>query len=205
MGTPEMEQLDLAIPTIELHRALKGNRRQRRLERAHLGQIGFGELQIGLELGALRGARALNVGLELGDLAWDLAHVVLDALESLLHHRFARDVVGDDLGVGVRLRIDLVAVPVIPVEVRVDHVADGFAGEIAQLLDDHPGRRRLRVRVDHHDAVRVLDDRGVAIHLVGGGCHGRPDSVGDLLDVEPRVPATGSFVSAAIHRELSLM
>jgi hypothetical protein len=200
VSAPEMQQVNLAVATVELHRLLERDRGQRRLERAHLGQVGLGELEIGLQLAALGGARGLDVGLELGDLGRDLAHVVLDALEPLLHHGLARDLIGDDLGVGIGRRVGFVAVPVVPVEVRVDDVAHRLLRHLAKPLDDHLCRRRLRVRVDDHDPVGVLDDRGVAIHLVRGRRHRRIDAVGDLLDVEPRVSATGSFVSAAIHR-----
>src|SRR6185295_14946698 len=54
-----------------------------------------------------------------------LAHVVLDALKALLDHRLAGDLVGDDLGPRVRGGVDLVAVPVVPVEIGVDLVGGG--------------------------------------------------------------------------------
>src|SRR3989442_11744385 len=97
----------------------------------------------------------------------------------------------------------LVAVPVIPVEVRVDHVADGLARDVTQLLDDHPGRRRLRVRVDDHHAIVVFDDGRVAVHLVRGRRHCGIDAVSHFLDVEPRISATGSLVPTTVHRDVS--
>ena len=204
VSAAEMQQVDLAVAPVELHRLLEGDRGQGRLERADLAQVGLGEPQVGLELAALGRARRLDVGLELGDLARHLAHVVLDALESLLEHGLTRDLIGDDLRVGIRRRVGLVAVPVVPVEVRVDHVADRLLRHLAQALDDHLGGRRLRVRVDDHDAVGVLDDGRVAIHLVRRGRDSGVDAVGDFLDVEPRVSAIGSFVRTTIHRGLSL-
>jgi len=58
--------------------------------------------------------------------------VVLDALEPLPDHRLAGELVGDDLGARIGGRVHLVAVPVIPVEVGVDHVADRRGRDLAQ-------------------------------------------------------------------------
>ena len=137
--------------------------------------------------------------LEARDLRGDLADVVLDALEPLAHHGLARDLVGHDLRARIRLGVDFVAVPVVPVEVRVDHVAHGLAGEIAEPVDDDAGRRGLRVRVDDDEPAVRLDDRRVAVDLVRGRGHRDVHAVGDLPDVEARVAAVGALVSAAIH------
>src|SRR3989442_1248233 len=97
----------------------------------------------------------------------------------------------------------LVAVPVIPVEVRIDHVPDGLPRDVTQLLDDHPGRRRFRVRVDDHHAIVVFDDGRVAVHLVRGRRHGGVYAVRHFLDVEPRISATGALVTTTVHRDVS--
>ena len=115
----------------------------------------------------LRAPRRAEFGFELRDLRGHLPDVILDALHALLRHRLTGDLVRDDLGARIRLRIDLVAVPVVPVEVRVDHVAHRLARDVAQALHDDAGGRRLRVGVDDDHAVVRLDDRRVAVHLVG--------------------------------------
>src|SRR2546425_13108614 len=53
VSPPEMQQMDLAVAPVELHRLLESDRGQRRLERLDLAQVGFGQPQVGLELGAL--------------------------------------------------------------------------------------------------------------------------------------------------------
>ncbi len=132
VGAPEVEEVDLPVAAVELHRPLEGHGGERGLERRHLGEVGLGVRQVGLEPRAISGGRGRGeVGLELGDLAGHLADVVLDALEPLPHHRLARELVGDDLRVGVGGGVDLVAVPVVPVEVRVDDVADGLLRDVA--------------------------------------------------------------------------
>ena len=204
VGAPQMEELDLAVTPVELQRPLEGDRRERRPERLDLGQIRPGQPQIRLvPLALRRRARRGEVRLELRDLVRHLTDVVLDALEPLPQHGLARELVGDDLRVGIGGRVHLVAVPVVPVEVRVDDVADRLRRDVAQPLDDHAGRRRLGVRVDDEDAVVALDDGGVGVHLVGGGGHRHVDAVGHPLDVEPRVSAPRSLMPATVHRRAS--
>jgi hypothetical protein len=71
--------------------------------------------------------------------------VVLDALQALPDDGLAGDVVRDHLDVPVGGGVGLVALPVIPVEVRVDHVADGLRRDPSDLLDDDARGRGLRV------------------------------------------------------------
>jgi len=157
--------------------------------------------QIALEPRPLfRRARGGEVRLQLRDVLRHLADVIADALEPLLQHGLARDLVGHDLGAGVGRRVDLVAVPVVPVEVRVHDVADGLGRDLAQVLDDHARRRGLAVRVDDHHPVVGLDDRGVAVDLVGGRGHGGVHAVRQLRDVELRVALAGPLVGATVHR-----
>src|SRR2546427_10762403 len=53
---PEVEEVDLAVAPVELHRLLEGDRRQRRPERPDLGEIRLGEEDGGLQPRA-RGGR----------------------------------------------------------------------------------------------------------------------------------------------------
>src|SRR3989475_10770767 len=145
-----------------------------------------------------RSAGGGEVGLEPGDLGGNLPAMIVDALEALLPHRLARDLVGDDLRTRIRLGVHLVAVPVVPVEVRVDHVAHRLRCDRADPVDDHPGRRGLGVRVDDDDAVVALDDRGVAVDLVRGGGHRGVHAVGDLPDVATPRSAVRAFGGATI-------
>src|SRR3989475_11445400 len=52
---PEVEEVDLAVAPVELHRLLEGDRRQRRPERPDLGEIRLGEADGGLQPRALGG------------------------------------------------------------------------------------------------------------------------------------------------------
>ena len=193
--------MDLPVAPVELHGAVEGHGGQRRLERLHLGVVCLRMLQvIGKLRASLAAARRREVGLDLRDLAGPLADVILDALEPLGGHGLTRDLVRDDLGVRVGGGIDLITVPVIPVEMRVDDVADGLGREVAQLLDDEAGGRGLGMRVHDHHAVVALDDGSVAVDLVGGRGHRHVHAVGHLLDVELGVALRGSLVATAIHR-----
>src|SRR5438034_624412 len=202
---PEVEEVDLAVAPVELHRLLEGDRRQRRPERPDLGEIRLGEADGGLQPRALGGRPGRGeVGLELGDLVRALADVVLDPLEPLAHHGLARELVGDDLRVRVGGGVHLVAVPVVPVELRVDHVAHRLRRDLAQPFHDDAGRRGLRVCVDDGHAVVALDDRRVRVHLVGRRGDRDVHAVGDLLDLEPCVAGALSLVTAAVrHRHSS--
>src|SRR5216117_4013888 len=201
---PEVEEVDLAVAPVELHRLLEGDRRQRRPERPDLGEIRLGEADGGLQPRALGGRPGRGeVGLELGDLVRALADVVLDPLEPLAHHGLARELVGDDLRVRVGGGVHLVAVPVVPVEVRVDHVAHRLRRDLAQPFHDDAGRRGLRVCVDDGHAVVALDDRRVRVHLVGRRGDRDVHAVGDLLDLEPCVAGALSLVTAAVHHRHS--
>src|SRR5436309_1557587 len=201
---PEVEEVDLAVAPVELHRLLEGDRRQRRPERPDLGEIRLGEADGGLQPRALGGRPGRGeVGLELGDLLRALADVVLDPLEPLAHHGLARELVGDDLRVRVGGGVHLVAVPVVPVEVRVDHVAHRLRRDLAQPFHDDAGRRGLRVCVDDGHAVVALDDRRVRVHLVGRRGDRDVHAVGDLLDLEPCVAGALSLVTAAVHHRHS--
>ena len=140
VGASEEEEMDLAVPLEDPHRPLEGHGREGGPEGADLGQVLLGLAEVRAELGALVGARG---GGELGaqplDLAGHLAHVVLDALEALPDHGLAGDVVRDHLDVAVGGGVRLVALPVVPVEVGVDDVADG-------LRRDRRGAARRRAR-----------------------------------------------------------
>src|SRR3989442_1015016 len=201
---PEVEEVDLAVAPVELHRLLEGDRRQRWPERPELGEIRLGEADGGLQPRALGGRPGRGeVGLELGDLLRALADVVLDPLEPLAHHGLARELVGDDLRVRVGGGVHLVAVPVVPVEVRVDHVAHRLRRDLAQPFHDDAGRRGLRVCVDDGHAIVALDDRRVRVHLVGRRGDRDVHAVGDLLDLEPCVADALSLVTAAVHHRHS--
>src|SRR5207245_11149106 len=110
--------------------------------------------------------------------------------EPLRHHRLARELVGDDLGVRVRGGVHFVAVPVVPVEVCVHDVTHGLRRDVAQSLHDHASRRGLGVRVDDDHAVVTFDDRRVGVHLVGRGGHGDVHDIGNLMDFEASVPSS---------------
>jgi hypothetical protein len=161
------------------------------------------EPQIGLERRALLGGgRRRQLGAEPGDLPGNLPHVVLDALEALLHHRLAGELVGDDLGARIRRGVDLVAVPVVPVEMGVDDVAHRPGRDVAEAVHDHPRRGGLGVGVHDHRAVVALDDRGVGVDLVGGGGDRDVDAVGHPAEIEAGV-APRALVTATVHGALS--
>src|SRR2546425_6557408 len=70
VGAAEVEEMDLAVAPVKLHRLLEGDRRQRRLERLDLGKVRLGQAHAGLEPGALRGdAGRREIGPELGEAA----------------------------------------------------------------------------------------------------------------------------------------
>jgi hypothetical protein len=195
--------MDLPVAPVQLHRAFEGDGGQRGLERRDLAEVGACQAQLLGDSGALiMPPRRGELGLEPGDLGRDLADVVLNALQPFPHHGLARDLVGHDLGARIRLGIDLVAVPVVPVKVGVDDVAHGLRREVAQMVHDDPGRRGLAVRVDDDQAVVRLDDRRIAVDLVRGRGHRDVHAVGDLLNVEARVAAVGALMSAAVHSRL---
>ena len=85
---------------------------------------------------------------------------------------------------GLAWRVDLVALPVVPVEVRVDDLLDRLLADALDLLVERLRRRRLGVRVDDDEAVVGLDDRRVGVDLVARRGHRRPDTVADLLELE---------------------
>jgi hypothetical protein len=80
------------------------------------------------------------------------------------------------------------------VEVRVDDVADGLRRDGPESLDDGARGGRLRVGIDHEDAVVRLDERGVAVDLVRARRDGDVHAVRDLLDVEEGVVAARAAV-----------
>jgi hypothetical protein len=88
---------------------------------------------------------------------------------------------------------------VVPVKVRVDDEADGLLRDVAEAVHDHARRRGLGVRVHDRHAVVALDDRGVAVDLVGGRGHRDVHTVGDLPEVELRVALRRPLVAAAVH------
>ena len=78
-------------------------------------------------------------------------------------HHHARLLVRDHLHVRKRLLVDLGAVPVIPMPVRVDDVADRLRGEGPDLGEHGRGGGRRAVGVEHQHAVVRDDGDGVAV------------------------------------------
>ena len=136
--------MDLAVAPVELHRLLEHDTGQGRSQRGDLREIRLGQAEVVLELGPLGGReRRSKIGLQLGDLGGHLPDVILDALEPLLQHGLTRDLIGHDLRVRIGLRVDFVAVPVVPVEMRVHDVPHGLRGDLPQPLHDRASGRRL--------------------------------------------------------------
>src|SRR5262249_5415086 len=182
-------QLDLAAALVQCLRRRYRARRQGRLHLLELLEIRLGLPQVRLDARLRLGvARTGRLVLELLDLGGQRGHLLGDerhaAVAALLCEVVLRPFGGDDLDALAGGRVALVALPVIPVEVRVDDLADGLLGHRLNLLVDRAGRGRLGVGVDHHDAVIGHDHRGVAVDLVGGSGDGGVDAVTDLLQLE---------------------
>ena len=84
----------------------------------------------------------------------------------------------------IAFRVDLVALPVIEMEMGVDELAYRLVRDPLDLLVESPGRRGLRVGVDHHDPVVRHDHGGIAVGLVSRRRDRRVDAVADLLELE---------------------
>ena len=139
------------------------------------------------ELGALGLVAARRqLGSQIGDLFGQEVERLLHPGHAELLEPLARLHRGDHLDVGAEdLGVGLVPHGVIAVEVAVDHVPDGEAGDLVpDLLDQGLRRRGLRVGVDDQDMVAIDDDRRVAIQH-GGGLRDRAEDAGrDLLEIE---------------------
>ena len=134
-------------------------------------------------------SRARGVVLQLLDLAGHGLELPLDVRQAADARVRVGEIVprlrgGDDLDTGARGRVDLVALPVVPVEVRVDDLPHrGVRDRLHLPIDLHRGGG-LRVGVDDDDAVVRDDHRRVRVHLVLRRRDGRVDPVGHLLELE---------------------
>ena len=118
-------------------------------------QIGLGLLQVGLEARLRRRVGRLgDVVLQLVDLARQRRDLLLDERHAAVRRvgiasgsAFVRSVAMIS-SPGLPCGVDLVALPVIPVEVRVDDLAHRLLADALDLLVERPRRRGLGVRVD---------------------------------------------------------
>ncbi len=145
--------------------------------------------EVGLQLGLLVGARLLDVVLELRDLGRQVGELLFDERDPAdarvrLGEILARALGGDDLDPRVGARVDFVALPVVPVKVRVDDLANRLLRQALDLLVERARRRRLRVGVDDHDTVVRQDDGRVTVDLVPRRGDRGVDAIADLLELE---------------------
>jgi hypothetical protein len=90
-----------------------------------------------------------EIGFQLFDFLGHVGDFVFHARDAALLDIFASGFGGDDFDSGrPGAGIGLVALVVIPVEMRVDDVADRLVGELLDLLDERAGGRGLGVGVD---------------------------------------------------------
>ena len=172
------------------HRAGDGSRRQGRLETPELAEIGLGLLEIGLESGLrLRVRGPQDFIFELIDLLGKGRELPFDEGNAAIARIWSGQVLprplgGDHLHAGTGRRIHLVALPVIPVEVGVDDLADGLLRDALDLRVDRPGRRRLGVGIDNDHPIVGHDDRGIRVDLVRRRRDGRVHAVRDPFELE---------------------
>ena len=182
----EEQQHDPTVAAVDDQRLVEGEIRQRQLEALDLREVVLllGDLVLQARLGR-RVRRLRQLRLEVGDLAGRVGELVLQARAAERAQVLARRLRGHDRDL---LReghgIGMVALRVIPVEVRVDREAHRLVGDRADLRDQRLRARRPRVGVDHQDRVVEHHHRGVAVDRRPRLGQGGVDAVGDLLQIE---------------------
>jgi hypothetical protein len=178
---------------VQRHRLRQRHRRRR-------GPHGVGALEertLDVEL-RLDGLAVLGVGgggeplLESLDRGGDAAHVELArgrVLRLAGENLLARELVADDLDFGP---VDLVAVRVIEVIVRVHDPADRLGRDRLQLFAQRPRAAGRDVRVDHEHVAIAFDDRGVRHHHQAAGGDRMVDAFLDLVEGERRAFVIGA-------------
>jgi hypothetical protein len=81
-------------------------------------------------------------------------------------------------------RIDLIALPMVPVKMRVDHLPDGLLSNALDFSVERLCRRWLGVGVHYDHSVIGQNHRGVGIHLVARRGNRRIDAIGHLCEFE---------------------
>lgn len=212
MPSTEQQELDLAPLLVEGRRGGDGSRRQGRLEVLELCQIGLGLLKIGLQTDLLLGAARLqDLVLELLDLFGEGRELLVDLGDTADPRIRPRQVLlralgGDDLEARELRRINLIALPMIPMKMGINDLADRVLRDPANLRVQRLGRRGLRMGIHHHDPVVGQDDRGIGIHFVLGRGNGGIDAIRHRLEFEElfvggcRIGREGATEIEVIHR-----
>jgi hypothetical protein len=173
-----VEQHDLAPAEVEVHA---------------IGVGGVGQDEVGVRLlfeeetrhveprlyGRIGGGALFEHPDVAGKLLFDAWTIELDGRP---RHQRLRFRVRDDLHRGERGRVDLRAVPVIPVPVRVHHVADGLWRDRPDFGEYVRRRRRRAVGVEDEHGVAADDRHRVAVEadLPIRGRHEQMDARGDI-------------------------
>ena len=191
MAPAQHVELDLASPFLQRHRGGHRSRRQRRLEALELLQVRLGLLEARLETSLRLGVRGPHdVVFELLDLGREQRSDLLLDERNAAEPRvrpgqiLLRPLRGHHFEARVGLRVRLVALPVIEMEMGVDHLADGLGGDPLDFLVERAGGRRLGVGIDHHDAIVRHDDGGIAVDLVSRRRDRRVQAVAHLPELE---------------------
>jgi len=165
-------------------------RRQRRLELLQLFEVGLGLGKVGFQSRLLLGAgRLRDLRFELLDLLGHQRELLLDVADAAracvwVGQVLSRALGSDDLEVAELLRVHLIALPVIPVKVRVDDLADRLLGDGLDLAVQRVRRGGLGVRIHHDDAVVGEDHCRVGVDLVARGRDRSIHAVGHRLELE---------------------
>ena len=167
VGVPATEEQEHnpTVAAVDDQRLVEGEIRQRQLEALDLRQVVLllGDLVLQTRLGG--GVRRLRqLRLEGGDLAGRVGELVLQARTAERAQVLAGRLRGDDRDLlGEGHGIGMVALRVIPVEVRVDRESHRRLGNRADLRDQRLGARRPRVGVNDQDRVVEHHDDRVAV------------------------------------------
>jgi hypothetical protein len=193
MAATEEEQPDFASAAEE--REVIGERHCGRLHRDGLHALGlhFEHLQLRVELAPFGGVGCLrDPAPQLGDAVGQAADekVPAPAAGRVTGSEPApRVIVADDLDLRA---VDLVAVRVIPVPVRVDHVADRLGRDGRELFAKGPGATRRHMGIDDEHVVVAHDDGRVAPYGQRAGAHRVVHARRDLSERERLACVGGS-------------